>query len=200
MPSFWLIAGPNGAGKSTLVEGGVVSATAGLHLTSLNADVRTQQLLQADPEAADANLRAAIEIDAMVVTCIGEGQDFLVETVLSSDKYLDDIHRARSLGYQIGVIYVGLASPDDAIARVALREARGGHGVPKDKIIARWARSIAMLGRVAPLSHQLYIYDNTSPAGPELIARKIGRGLELVAPGRIPEIDSILTRPVLATS
>jgi hypothetical protein len=35
-----------------------------MKLVSLNADVRTRQLLDADPEAADANLRAAVEIDA----------------------------------------------------------------------------------------------------------------------------------------
>jgi len=195
MPWFWIIAGPNGAGKSTLVESGVVHALVGSGLTSLNADVRTKQLLDTDPAAADANLRAAIETDARVVACIEQGMDFLVETVLSSDKYLDDIDRALSLEYRIGVIYVGLASPEDSLERVALRKATGGHGVPKDRIMKRWARSIAMLGRVAPLSHRLHVYDNTSPFGPLLIARKTGPHLELLAPGRIPEIDAVLTVP-----
>jgi predicted ABC-type ATPase len=190
-----MIAGPNGAGKSTLVERGVVRAAIGFELTSLNADVRTRQILIADPEAVDANLRAAIEIDAMVVKCIDEGADFLVETVLSSDKYLDDIQKALALGFQFGMIYVGLASPEDSMTRVALRQAKGGHGVPKDRIMNRWARSIAMLGKVAPLAHRLYVYDNTSSFEPTLIARKIGARVELLAPGRIPEIDAVLTAP-----
>jgi predicted ABC-type ATPase len=119
--------------------------------------------------------------------------DFLVETVLSSDKYLDDIHRAVSLDYRIGVIYVGLATPEDSMERVALRQRRGGHGVPKDRIMTRWSRSIAMLGKIAPYSNQLYVYDNTSPFGPVLIARKVGLNMELLIPGRIPEIDAVLT-------
>jgi predicted ABC-type ATPase len=193
VPWFWIIAGPNGAGKSTLTEAGVVRAAADVELISLNADVRTRQILEADARAVDANLRAAIEIDARVVECIDQGVDFLVETVLSSDKYLDDIRRAISLGYRIGVIYVGLATPEAAMQRVALRQSRGGHGVPKDRILKRWARSIAILGRIAPLAHALYVYDNTSLSGPVLIAKKVGGHVRLLTPGRIPEIDAVLT-------
>jgi predicted ABC-type ATPase len=107
---------------------------------------------------------------------------------------LDDIERAVSLGYQIGVIYVGLATPEDAVRRVALRRAMGGHDVPKDRIVARWSRSIAMLGRVAPIAHRLYVFDNTSTSGPTLIARKETQSLEMLAPGRIPEIDAVLVQ------
>jgi predicted ABC-type ATPase len=122
----------------------------------------------------------------------GIGVDFLVETVLSPDKYVDDIERALARGYQLGVIYVGLATPEDAVRRVALQRAVGGHDVPKDRIVARWSRSIAMLGRIVPLAHCLYAFDDTSTAGPTLIARKEGHALDMLAPGRIPEIDAVL--------
>jgi predicted ABC-type ATPase len=138
---------------------------------------------------ADPGLRAAIEIDALVAACIEQGVDFLVETVLSSDKYLDVIQRALALGYRIGVIYIGLATPEDA---VALRQRLGGHGVPTDRIMARWARSIAMLGRIAPFAHRLYVYDDTETSGLVLLARRVGPNVELLAPGYIPEIDSVL--------
>ena len=106
MPWFWIVAGPNGAGKTTLVTAGVVRQIAGIELTSLNADVRTAAILAKEPNAQDANLRAAIETDARVVSCIEAHVDFLVETVLSSDKYLDDVDRAIALGFNIGIIYV----------------------------------------------------------------------------------------------
>ena len=194
MPWFWIVAGPNGAGKSTLVESGVVGAALGAGIVSLNADVRTRELLAAAPDMLNANLHAAIAIDAEVAACIESGVDVLVETVLSSDKYLDDIERALTLGYRIGVIYVGLATPADSIRRVALRKAMGGHDVPTDRIVARWSRSIAILGRIAPLAHALYVFDNTRPSGgPVLIARKDGQTVTVLAPGRIPEIDAVLT-------
>jgi predicted ABC-type ATPase len=189
---FWIVAGPNGAGKTTLVEDGIIKTITGHDLVTLNADVRTQLLLAEDPLIPDANLRAAIEIDRRVAACIEQGVDLLVETVLSSDKYLDDVERARTLGYQIGMIYVGLATAVDAVRRVGLRHARGGHDVPSDKVVARWSRSIAMLGRMADKLDRLFVFDNTRAEGPRLIAIGIGRQVTLLEPGRIGEIDAVL--------
>ena len=186
------MAGPNGAGKTTLVEKGIIQAIAGHDLVTLNADVRTRELLAADPLMPDANLQAAIETDGRVAACIEQGVDVLVETVFSSDKYLDDIERARTLGYQVGMIYVGLASSRDSIRRVALRQARGGHDVPPDKVVSRWFRSIAMLGRMADKLDRLFVFDNTRPEGPRLIALGVGRRVTLLEAGRIPEIDGVL--------
>ena len=188
-----MVAGPNGAGKSTLVEAGVVSHALGTGLVSLNADVRARAIRAAAPATPDISLRAAIETDAEVMRCIDAGVDFLVETVLSSDKYLDDIERARALGYRFGLIYVALATPEDAVRRVTLRRAMGGHDVPTDRVIARWSRSLAMLRRVAPRAHVLYVFDNTATSGPVLIARGEAGAVTLLAPGRIPEIDAALT-------
>jgi predicted ABC-type ATPase len=192
MPQFWIVAGPNGAGKSTVVERGVIRDVAGIELQSLNADQRTREILKADPDAADANLRAAIEIDAQVAAFIENGVDFLVETVLSSEKYLDDVERAIALRFRIGMVYVALDSPALAVARVATRVRLGGHAVPRERIEARWKRSIDMLGRMAPLAHRLFVYDNSGLDGPVLIARKKSGAVNLLAPGRIPEIDEAL--------
>jgi hypothetical protein len=94
-----------------LVEHGVLKAAVGMELVSLNADVRTIQLLDADPEMIDANLRAAIKIDVQVAACTEQGVDFWWK-LFSLSKYLDDMHRALSLGYQIGFIYVALSTPE----------------------------------------------------------------------------------------
>jgi predicted ABC-type ATPase len=194
MPWFWIVAGPNGAGKTTLVERGIVQAITGHELVTLNADVRTRELLVADALLPNANLRAAIEIDGQVAACIEQSVDLLVETVLSSDKYFDDVERALALGYQVGMIYIGLASAADSVRRVALRHERGGHDVPRDRVVARWSRSIAMLGRMADKVDRLFVFDNTRPEGPRLIALKVAGTLTLLEAGRIPEIDTVLTR------
>ena len=192
MPWFWIVAGPNGAGKTTLVTAGVVRQIAGIELTSLNADVRTAAILAKEPNAQDANLRAAIETDARVVSCIEAHVDFLVETVLSSDKYLDDVDRAIALGFNIGIIYVGLVKPAASLRRVRQRYELGGHDVPPDRIVERWSRSIDMLGRFAPKVHRLFVFDNSRSDGPLLIARKDGGEITLLTPGRIPAIDAVL--------
>lgn len=193
MPWFWMVAGPNGAGKTTLVESGLLQAIIGHDLLTLNADVRTRALLAADPLLVDANLRAAIAIDAELAAAIEQRTDVLVETVLSSDKYLDDVGRARALGYQVGMIYIGLATSADAVRRVALRRQRGGHDVPPEKVVLRWSRSIAMLGRMIEQLDRLFVFDNTLPEGPRLMALKVDGKLTLLETGRIAAIEAVLS-------
>jgi predicted ABC-type ATPase len=195
VPWFWIVAGPNGAGKSTLVQSQAIAQLFGDTFVRLNADELTKQILAGNPGYPGANLQAAIETDAAVAQCIENGVDFMVETVLSSEKYLDDVEKAVERGYHIGIIYVGLATPADAVRRVALRHTQGGHDVPTDRIISRWSRSVAMLGRFLPHADRAYIFDNTEPAthtGPTLIAIIDEGHLTLLSPGRIPELDAVM--------
>jgi predicted ABC-type ATPase len=193
MSWFWIVAGPNGAGKTTTVAHPDVLALLDPTLIRLNADERTKQILAADPTEPNANLRAAQQIDAEVFSLIEQRIGVLVETVLSSDKYLPAIERAHALGMQVGVVYVGVRAPELSVARVKLRVLEGGHDVPADRIVARWHRSIAMLGRIAPLADRLHVFDNTDPtAGLVLVAINEGDGLRLLQPGRIPAIDDVL--------
>jgi predicted ABC-type ATPase len=187
------VAGPNGAGKTTLVEQGIIQAITGHDLVTLNADVRTRELQTAEPPMPDTNLRAAIEIDGRLAACIEQRVDVLVETVLSSDKYLDDVDRARSLGYQVGMIYIGLATAADSVRRVALRRARGGHDVPPDKVVSQWFRSIAMPGRMKDKLDRLFVFDNTRAEAPRLIALGIGRQVTILEVGCIAKIDAVLS-------
>ena len=193
---MWLLAGPNGAGKSTFTCHGVIREISGQAVLELNADERAQQIRQAEPEAQDIELRAARETDAAVAACIERGDDFLIETVLSTDKYIDDVEFALQLGFRIGMVYVALATPQDAIRRVALRVSQHGHNVPADRIAPRWARSISMLGRFVPLCECLYVFDNSGPAthgDPVLIAYKNEEGrIVLLGRGQIPSIDQVL--------
>jgi predicted ABC-type ATPase len=192
MPTLWIVAGPNGSGKSTLVDCPGFSRLLGPGLIKLNADVLTLALRAANPAATDANLQAAREIDSQVARLIEERQSFLVETVLSSDKYLDDIDRALELGFEVGLIYVCLREARLSVRRVALRRERGGHDVPMDKVVTRWHRSITMLKRIAPKMHRFYVFDNSDREGPILIWSKTAGAVVPHAPGRIHEIDDAL--------
>ena len=65
--------------------------------------------------------------------------------------------------------------------------------MPPAKVVSRWARSIAMLGRMADKLDRLFVFDNTQPEGPRLIALGIGLKVTLLEAGRIPEIDAVLS-------
>jgi predicted ABC-type ATPase len=186
---LWLVAGVNGSGKTTLTRKGPLDSLLG-SFSLLNPDERTEALRAASPlESLDAlNLRAANEIAAEIDELVAAGSDFIVETVLSSDKYLLTVRKARSRGYRIGMIYVALASVDLSIARVKIRVASGGHDVPELKLRSRWARSLDNLVTFYPLLDELYVFDNSSVAEVVLVASKVDGRLELFEPEALPEI------------
>jgi predicted XRE-type DNA-binding protein len=110
---MWIIGGPNGAGKSSFA-GRFLDDLGHRQLIKLNADERTLALRAAFPDVPlnDLNLRAAIDIDKQVEDCIKAGQSFVVETVLSSPKYRDDVLAAKATGFKFGLIYVSLYPPE----------------------------------------------------------------------------------------
>lgn len=67
------------------------------------------------------------------------GQSFSFETTLSGRGYVRLIRQWRSDGYLVVMFFLSLASPEEAIARVAERVAQGGHNIPEDVIRRRFA-------------------------------------------------------------
>ena len=190
---MWIIAGPNGAGKSTFTDE-LLESEAGL--VKLNADERTLALRARTPNAPlrDLNLRAAQEIDAEVADCIAKGRSFLVETVLSSPKYRDDVRAAQAAGFKIGLVYISLHPPELSPERVATRVLKGGHDVDRQTAIDRHARSHTQLRWFAARADVLAVYDNSLNDGtPRLIAsRTEGRRLLVVGRGINPAVDKAL--------
>jgi predicted ABC-type ATPase len=190
---MWIIAGPNGAGKSTFVNHLLESYA---DLIKLNADERTLALRVENPDAPqrDLNLQAAQEIDAEVADCIAKGQSFLVETVLSSPKYRDDVEAAQAAGYTFGLVYVSLHPPELSPERVAIRVVKGGHAVDRQTAIERHARSHVELRWFAAKADVLAVYDNSLNDGtPRLVAtRGQGERLKVHARGINPSVDKAL--------
>ena len=88
--------------------------------------------------------------------------DFTFETVLSTDRNLNLLRRAKENGYFVRGIYVLTASPDINIARVKVREASGGHGVPDEKIRSRYEKALGLIPQLVDICDILHIYDNTA--------------------------------------
>lgn len=102
---------------------------------------------------------------------------FTFETVMSSPDKVEELRRARSLGYRTYLYYVATKSADINISRVENRVSKGGHDVPKDKIVSRYSRSLALLYDAIRHSNRAYIWDN-SGAEPVLLAELEERRLE----------------------
>jgi predicted ABC-type ATPase len=68
-----------------------------------------------------------------------EQHSFAFETTLSGLSYARMIDRWRRDAYVVKLIFLSLASPEEAIARVAMRVRQGGHNVPAETIRRRFA-------------------------------------------------------------
>ena len=148
LPEVIVFAGPNGSGKSTLTR---MVRIAGAYI---NADDIKRTTLCSD-------LEAAVKAEKLREQMLEQNRDFTFETVLSTDRNLRLLQRAKELGYFVRGIYVLTSNVDINIARVNVREASGGHGVPEEKIRTRYGRALGLIPELVEICDVLHIYDNT---------------------------------------
>lgn len=149
LPEVMFFAGPNGSGKSTITR---MAKTAGVYI---NADDIKRSSLCSDMEAA-------IKAEELRENAIDKRIDFTFETVLSTDRNLLLLKKAKEKGYFVRGIYILTANPEINVVRVRIREASGGHGVPEDKIRSRYDKALALIPQLIDVCDILHIYDNTS--------------------------------------
>ncbi len=149
LPEVMVFAGPNGSGKSTITR---MAKTIGDYI---NADDIKKTTLCGD-------LEAAIKAEELRERMITEKKDFTFETVLSTDRNLKLLRKAKENGYFVRTIYVLTIDAGINVARVNAREAIGGHGVPEDKIRLRYVKALALIPQLIEVCDILHIYDNSN--------------------------------------
>jgi predicted ABC-type ATPase len=162
-PVLLVFAGPNGSGKSTVARRLPVLGT------YINADDIKKDYGLTDLEAAQ-------QAELLRNTLLENRQSFSFETVLSTDRNLLLMKKAKELGYEVQCIYVLTSNENINVARVRMRETMGGHNVPEDKIRSRYHKALALLPEVIAASNKILVYDNTDE--PTLIFRKEGLSAE----------------------
>jgi len=86
---------------------------------------------------------------------------FTFETVMSSPDKVVFLQKAQDAGFRTYLYFVATEDPEINIDRVRHRVAMGGHPVPKDKIVARYTRSLDLLFDAVTHSDRAYIFDNS---------------------------------------
>ena len=153
-----IIAGPNGAGKTTFAREFLPNEAGCPQF--LNADLIAAGLAPFAPESAA--LPAARLMLAELERHFQTGQSFAFETTLSGRADLRHIARWRAAGYRVELIFLRLASADEAVARVAQRVKQGGHHIPEAVIRRRFAAGLDNLSRhYAPAVDAWALYDNS---------------------------------------
>ena len=135
-------------------------------------------------------MAAVQRIEAWLEASIEAHQSVGVETVLSTPKYRRLVELAKQRAFEVNLIYVLLDSPQRNVERVRLRVAKGGHSVPEDKIVDRYARSLQQLPWFLDAADRAWIYDN-SGASPKLVADKAS-GVVSLDEGALQPIREVL--------
>lgn len=156
-PEIIVFAGPNGSGKSTITK------LANIIEPYVNAD---------DIKKANhcTDIEAAVKADEIRNALIDNNESFTFETVLSTDRNLKLLRRAKDKGYFIRCIYVLTSNPQINVSRVFVRAQSGGHDVPKEKILSRYDKALKLIPALLEVCDVCHIYDNSFE--PERIFKK----------------------------
>ena len=180
-PLAIIVAGHNGSGKSTMWR---KSLSNQLQIPLLNADRMMLSILP-EPDGSGAlvdwaqNLRdtdlgwmqvAQAGVKAFAAHAMQAKVPFAVETVFSHWDVQDDgtvlskldlITDLQAAGYFVFLVFVGLSNAELSILRVMTRVAEHGHGVPQDKLVARFPRTQQAIREAAKIADATIFTDNS---------------------------------------
>ena len=188
-PCIYVLAGVNGAGKSSI--GGAV------FLDCYNPDEAARELRDAHPDLTptEANAFAWQKGREMLERAIRERSDFVFETTLGGNTIPRLLGKAAESGIEVSIWYVGLATPELHVERVAARVLRGGHPIPEEVIRKRFELSRLNLVQLLPVLSALRVYDNSDHAEPEAGGMPAPRLLLHMKAGRILEPKDLSQTP-----
>ena len=155
---FYLFAGINGAGKSTLYNS-----------ESLNNDIKNTIRINTDEIVREIGdwknnsdqLKAAKIAINLRNECFLYGKSFNEETTLTGKTILKTIDRAKELGYELQLFYVGVSSTEIAKERIKSRVEKGGHHIENDIVEKRYYESLKNLKEILLKFDKVYLYDNS---------------------------------------
>ena len=180
------MAGPNGSGKTTLIQR-LRERGVGLGEYINPDDIAGELEGLYDARVAEAQSIA----DRRREACIEAKRSFSFETVMSHPSKIDVLVRAKAAGFIVQLFFVGTDDPNTSVERVALRVVQGGHDVPRDRIIARWHRTMGFLHQAIKAADQAFVFDNSAAGhvdiGPRLVL--LCRSTQEATPSKVAGIE-----------
>ena len=155
---FYLLAGVNGAGKSTLYNS-----------EKLDNDIKNSIRINTDEivkkigiwKNNSDQIRAAKIAINLRNECFQYDKSFNEETTLTGKTILKTINKAKELGYELQLFYVGVNNPEIAKERIKIRVEKGGHNIENDVVEKRYYESLTNLKEIISKFDKVYLYDNS---------------------------------------
>lgn len=141
-----------------------------IHKSSLVSKAKSSGLdvfLQAEKNIVVTNAGKVHSYEAALLTAfirsklIERKQSFSFETVMSHPSKCEILAHAQKEEYQTYLYFICTKSSEINVERVKNRVSKGGHPVPKDKIIGRYHRSLNLLHEAVKNTHRAFIFDNS---------------------------------------
>ena len=142
---FYLFAGVNGAGKSTLYNLAMINQNI-KNTIRINTDEIVREI--GDWRNNSDQLKAAKMAINLRNECFLCGKSFNEETTLTGKSILKTIDRAKELGYELQLFYVGVSSTEIAKERIKNRVEKGGHYIENDVVEKRYYESLKNLKEI----------------------------------------------------
>jgi predicted ABC-type ATPase len=161
-PVFTLIAGANGAGKSTLTGGNPETFSP---TPLLDPDRITRPL----SSSTTSPIAAGREVLRLANEYLERRESFTIETTLSGKNYLKMMIRARTLGFEVVLIYIGTEDVKINLSRIRQRVLGGGHDVPESDVRRRYERSLARLPVAVQRADHALLFDNSTESAYQLV-------------------------------
>ena len=163
-PRIYVLAGVNGAGKSS-IAGATFRQSGGQYF---NPDEAARELKSRRPGQSQAAVNSAAWLQGrrLLERVIAERLDYAFESTLGASTLPRLLTQAAGEGFEVRIWYAGLSSPEQHLARVRARVARGGHDIPEADIRRRYEHSRLNLIALIPHLTALRVYDNSAEADP----------------------------------
>jgi len=157
MKKYTIFAGVNGAGKSTFYH---------QYYKPSNQEKRinTDEMVARVGTWRDDNLqlRCGKEAVKLIKEYFSKGYSFNQETTLTGKAIFKNIQRAKRLGYEVHLYYVGLENVEIALERIEKRVNQGGHGIEHQAVIRRYNQSFENLNEVFQYCDKISLFDNSN--------------------------------------
>ena len=181
-----VVGGPNGAGKTTWAMRRLPDVLTIRDF--VNADEIARGLSPFDPESSA--LAAGRVMISRLSELIAAGHNFAFETTCSGRGHAGFLKKCRANGYRVTLVFLWLPSAEVALARVARRISQGGHRIPDDVIVRRYAAGLRNMRYLyLPLADIALIYDNSDGSDTLIAARHLDGPFMIHDQGRWSQIE-----------
>ena len=155
---LYIFAGVNGAGKSTLYNSENLDNEI-KYSTRINTDEIVRKI--GDWKNNSDQIKAAKIAINLRNDCLQYEKSFNEETTLTGKTILKTIDKAKELGYELQLFYIGVNNPEIAKERIRNRVEKGGHNTADEIVEKRYYESLKNLKQVITKFDEVYLYDNS---------------------------------------